>query len=146
MLLAASALLSACAGPGGARIFDTLEAAVPEDGARVLLVFFATDCASCYDDLFEARYLVERGGWPVTVVGVFSGLREDLRLFLEKYAWRLPAVLDRRKILFRRFKVDMIPYKVLLAGGRTVYLDDPYQEAGRRREELEKCLRRMFSR
>jgi hypothetical protein len=128
------------------RICGTLEEAVPPPQGMVLLVFFSTDCASCYDDLFEARYLVEKGGWPVTVVGVFSGLRDDLRSFLEKYAWTLPVVLDRRRVLFRRFKVEAVPYKALLAGGDAVYRDDPYKDYGRRRKELQKCLHRMFSR
>jgi hypothetical protein len=145
-LAAALALFSAPRAAADVRIFEDLEEAVPGTGEPVLLVFFSTDCSVCYDDLFEARYLVERGGWPVTVVAVFSGLRDDLRRFLEKYAWRLPAVLDRRKILFRRFKVDMIPFKALLAGGLTIYVDDPYKDYGRRREDLEKCLRKLFSR
>jgi hypothetical protein len=146
LLLAAAALSAAPGHRSRVRICGTLEEAVPAPQRPVLLVFFSIDCPVCYDDLFEARYLIDRGGWPVAVVGVFSGLRDDLRSFLEKYAWTLPVVLDRKRILFKRFKVDAVPYKALLAGGDAVYRDDPYKDCGGRREELQKCLRQMFSR
>ena len=102
------------------RICATLEEAVPAGAGPVLLVFFSTDCPFCYDDLFESRYLVEKGDWPVAVVGVFSGPREELRTFLEKYAWTLPVVLDRRKVLFKKYKADAVPFKALLLGTEAV--------------------------
>jgi hypothetical protein len=145
-LVLGTALLASSRAGVDVRICPTLEEAAGPAGGPVLLVFFSTDCPSCYDDLFEARHLVEKGGFAVAVIGVFSGPRDTLRAFLEKFAWTLPVVLDRRKALFRKFQVDMVPYKALLAGGEAVYRDDPYKDCGRRREELEKCLRKMFSR
>jgi len=124
----------------------SLAEAVPKAGTTILLVFFSTDCPSCYDDLFEARYAIEKGGWPVSVVGVFSGPRDELQSFLEKHACTLPVVLDRRKVLFRRFQVDCLPYKALLSGDATVYRDDAYKDPGRRMEDLKTCLRKMYSR
>jgi hypothetical protein len=146
LLFASAAVPGARGDRTGVRICGTLEEAVPTPRGPILLVFFSTDCPACYDDLFEARYLIERSGWPVEVVGVFSGLRDDLRSFLEKYAWTLPVVLDRRRVLFKKFRVDAVPYKTLLVGGDAVYRDDPYKDHGRRREELQKCLRQMFFR
>jgi hypothetical protein len=146
LLVLATALFTVSQAGVEIRIFPTLEEAAGSAGGPVLLVFFSTDCPSCYDDLFEARHLVEKGGFAVAVIGVFSGPKDTLRAFLEKFAWTLPVVLDRRKTLFRKFGVDMVPYKALLSGGKTIYRDDPYKEAGRRREELEKCLRKMCSR
>lgn len=128
------------------RICSTLEEAAPPGGGPVLLVFFSTGCHACYDDLFESRFLVDKGEWPVSVVGVASALREDLQEFLEKHAWTLPVVLDRRRELFRRFGVDAIPYKALLLGKEAVYRDDPYLDPRDRREELKRCLIRLFSR
>jgi hypothetical protein len=140
------ALLAASRGGVDVRISRSLEEAVPQAGRPILLVFFSTDCPSCYDDLFEARYAVEKGGWPVSVVGVFSGPRDELQSFLEKHACTLPVVLDRRKVLFRRFNVDCLPYKVILSGGTAVYRDDPYKDPGRRMEDLKTCLRKVYSR
>lgn len=128
------------------RIFRSLDEAVPLSGTPILLVFFGTGCPSCYDDLFEARLLVERGGWPVSVIGVYSGPEEELRSFLEKYAWNRSAVLDRRKVLFRKHRVEAVPFKVLLLEGRAAYRDDPRKEYGERMEALRKCLERTFSR
>jgi hypothetical protein len=146
ILVLGATLLTASPVEVEVRICPTLEEAAGPAGGPVLLVFFSTDCASCYDDLFEARYLIEKGGFAVTIIGVFSGPRDTLRPFLEKFAWTLPVVLDRRKTLFRKFQVDIVPYKALLEGGQAVYRDDPYKDSGRRREDLEKCLKKMFSR
>jgi hypothetical protein len=128
------------------RICASLEEASRGLPGTVLLVFFSTDCPICYDDLFESRYLIDKGRWPVSVVGVFSGLRDDLRAFLEKYAWTLPVVLDRRKVLFKKYKVDAVPFKALLMGTEAVYRDDPYSDPDGRREELKRCLTRLFYR
>jgi hypothetical protein len=128
------------------RICASLEEAVPAGAGPVLLVFFSTACPLCYDELFESRYLVDKGDWPVAVVGVFSGPREELRTFLEKYAWTLPVVLDRRKVLSKKYKADAVPFKALLLGMEVVYRDDPYRDPEGRREELKRCLTRLFSR
>lgn len=149
-LALAAGLAGVAAGSGReipeVRICASLEEAAPAGSGPVLLVFFSTDCPVCYDDLFEARYLVDREGFAVAVVGVFSGLRKDLRVFLEKYGWGLPVVLDRRKVLFRKFKVDSVPYKTLLLGTEAAYRDDPRRDLVGRREELTRCLTRLFSR
>ncbi|MGZ5496188.1 MAG: redoxin domain-containing protein [Candidatus Aminicenantales bacterium] len=128
------------------RICASLDEAAPPGTGPVLLVFFSIECPVCYQELFEARYLVDRGRWPVAVIGVSLALRDDLQAFLEKYAWTSPVVLDRRKALFRKFKVDAVPYKALLVGTEAIYRDDPYLGADARREELTKCLTRLFSR
>ncbi|MGZ5468324.1 MAG: peroxiredoxin family protein [Candidatus Aminicenantales bacterium] len=128
------------------RICASLDEAAPPGTGSVLLVFFSIECPVCYQELFEARYLVDRGRWPVAVIGVSLALRDDLQAFLEKYAWTSPVVLDRRKALFRKFKVDAVPYKALLVGTEAVYRDDPYLGSDARREELTKCLTRIFSR
>ena len=151
LALALAASLAGAAAAAGrgfpeVRICASLEEAAPAGSGPVLLVFFSTDCPVCYDDLFESRYLVDQEGFAVAVVGVFSGLREDLRVFLEKYRWGLPVVLDRRKVLFRKFKVDTVPYKALLLGTEAAYRDDPRRDLAGRREELKRCLTRLFSR
>ena len=142
----AAAVLTASAGPAEVRICAGLDEAAPPGAGPVLLVFFSADCTVCYDDLFEARYLVDKGRWPVAVVGVSTGPREELTRFLEKHAWTLPVVLDRRKALARRFRVDAVPFKALLLGSETIYRDDPYIGLEDRRKELKRCLTRHFSR
>jgi hypothetical protein len=150
ILAVAASLAAGVAGTAGGavevRVCAALGEAVGAHAGPVLLVFFSTDCPYCPDDLFESRYLVDKGRWPVAVVGVSSGSREDLKTFLEKHRWTLPVVLDRRKELFRRFGVDAVPFKVLLSGADAVYRDDPYRDLEGRREELKGCLTRLFSR
>jgi hypothetical protein len=131
---------------GGGRLCAGLDEAAPPGAGPALLVFFSTECSVCYDDLFEARYLVDKGRWPVAVVGVSAGPLDVLEGFLEKHAWTRPVVHDRRRALFRRFRVDAPPYKVLLVGGVAAYRDDPRLPLEDRRKELERCLIRLFSR
>jgi hypothetical protein len=134
------------AAPVEVRICAGLSEAVTDANAPVLLVFFSIECSACYEELFESRYLIDKGGWPVAVVGVTLALRDDLEAFLEKHAWTAPVVLDRRKSLFRRFKVDGVPLSILVVGGEALYRDDPYLGAAARRKELSRCLTRLFSR
>lgn len=144
--LVASGVSGAGGGPVEVRICAGLAEAAPPGTGPVLLVFFSIECAVCYEELFEARYLVEQNGWPVSVVGVSIALREDLEAFLAKHAWTAPVVLDRRRTLFRKFDVDAVPGKVLLIGTEAVYRDDPYLGPEARRKELVRCLTRHFSR
>jgi hypothetical protein len=130
----------------GRRLCAGLDEAVPPGAGPALLVFFSTECSVCYDDLFEARYLVDKGRWPVAVVGVSAGPLDDLENFLEKHAWTQPVIHDRRRALFRRFRVDAPPYKVLLVEGAAAYRDDPRLPLEDRRKELARCLTRLFSR
>jgi len=150
-LVAAAALLAgglpgAAEAPSGVRICQTLAEAAPAGTGAVLLVFFSIECPVCYEELFEARYFMGKGGWPVEVVGVSIALREDLEAFLDKHGWTAPVVLDRRRTLFRKYNVDAVPCKVLLLGTEPVYRDDPYLGPEARREELTRCLNRHFSR
>ncbi len=127
------------------RLCAGLEEAVPPGSGPALLVFFSTECSVCYEDLFEARYLVDKQRWPVAVVGVSAGPGGDLESFLEKHSWTRPVVHDRRRALFKRFRVDAPPYKVLLVGGAEAYRDDPRLPLEDRRKELERCMTRLFS-
>jgi hypothetical protein len=144
--LAAAGLPGMSEPPVETRICATLDEAVPPGSGPVLLVFFSIECAVCYEELFESRYLVDKGGWPVSVVGVSLAICEDLEAFLEKHAWIWPVVLDRRKTLFRKFGVDAVPDRVLLLGKETVYRDDAGLGLEPRRMELRRCLTRIFSR
>ena len=142
----AAGLPGAAGGPSEVRICSSLAEAAPAGTGPVLLVFFSIECPVCYEELFEARYLVDQGRWPISVVGVSIALRDDLEVFLDKHAWMSPVVLDRRRVLYRKFHVDAVPFKVLLLGTEAVYRDDPYLGPEARREELIRCLTRHFSR
>jgi hypothetical protein len=144
--LFAAGLTGSAVDPVDVRICASLDEAAPPGSGPVLLVFFSIECPVCYEELFEARYFIDKGRWPVAVVGVSIALRDDLQAFLEKHAWTSPVVLDRRKTLFRKFKVEAVPFKVLWLGTEAVYRDDPYLGPDARREELTKCLTRLFSR
>jgi peroxiredoxin len=128
------------------RIVSSLAEALPSSSAPAILVFFSTECSSCYDELFQARLLVEREDWSVAVIGVCRGRLDDLETFLRKFAWRRPVVHDRKKGLFRRFNVAGVPTTIVVAGGEALCRDDVPGEFSRRAEKVEACLRRIFHR
>ncbi len=129
-----------------AEILTRLEDVKTAGEGVALLVFFSTECATCYADLFEMRHLVERNAWPVAVVGIAAGVREDLEIFLGKFGWPFPVVWDRKKAVFKKFGVRSAPFKVVLIGGEVVYKDDGYQDSIRRRVEVSKFLGGVFAR
>jgi hypothetical protein len=127
-------------------VYFSLEEARRELRGPLLLVFFATDCPVCFEDLFEARRLAESRDWPVEVVGVNGGSREGLLEFLDKWRWDRPVILDRKKELFRRLQVDLVPFKAVLVGEDVIYRDGPLARPEARYEELVKCLSAFFGR
>jgi hypothetical protein len=90
------------------------------------------------------KHLLDKNGWPASVVGIASGLRGDLEFFIDKYDWSLPVVWDRKRRIFRRFGVGSAPFKMLLIDGDVIYQDDPYKDFDERRKEIKECLKSIF--
>jgi hypothetical protein len=142
-IVAAALLAFGCfgAGPGDGRpVQDSLEEALPADGRPALLVFFSTGCPTCFDDLLEMAVFVRRNGLDLAVVGVSGDPEADIEAFVEKYSVRYPVVRDGRARIRRRFKVDLLPYKIVLAGGKVVYRDDDRLPMGERSRRAQRCL------
>ena len=128
------------------KIFSSLEEAVPRPVRPLLLVFFSLECHICWDELFEMRYFLEKNSIPVDLVGISREPEEELRPFLSKYAFSYPVVSDRGKTLFRRFKVRLEPFRVILNQGSVLYEDDSSQDFFVRRDRVKRCLVEIASR
>lgn len=131
------------ASPGLTRkalILNSLEEAAAGQGGPVLLVFFSTSCAVCYEDLFEMRYFVEASGLPVRIVGIAAGAREDLEAFLAKYGFEGPVIHDPKRKVHRAFRVDLVPDRIVWKDGRILFRDDGRKDFSERREEIKKWL------
>ena len=139
---AALSLLSGLGpGPGDRRpLQGSLEAVLPDDGRPALIVFFSTGCPACFDDLLETVRFVREKGLGLTIVGVCGGPEAEIESFIEKYSVRVPIVRDGRGRIRRRFRVDLLPYKVVLAGGKEVYKDDYYLPLDERSRRVRRCL------
>lgn len=124
----------------GRPVQDSLEEALPADRRPALLVFFSTGCPTCFDDLLEMAVFVRRSGLDLAVVGVSGDPEADIEAFVEKYSIRYPVVRDGRARIRRRFKVDLLPYKIVLAGGKVVYRDDDRLPMGERSRRAQRCL------
>jgi peroxiredoxin len=128
------------------RIFSSLEEAAPRPERPLLLVFFSLECHPCWDELFEMRYFLEKNSIPVDLVGISAEPEEALGPFLTKYAFFHPVVSDRRKALFKYFKVRLEPFCVILNRGSILYQDDTSQDFFVRRDEVKRCLFEIASR
>ena len=129
------------AGPGDGRpVQGSLEEALPADGRPALLVFFSTNCPACFDDLLEMAAFVRRNRIDLPIVGVCGDPEADIEAFIEKYSLRHPVVRDGRARIRRRLKVDLLPCKIVLAGGKEVYRDDYHLPLGERSRRAQRCL------
>lgn len=131
---------------GKARIFSSLEEAAADSGRPVLLVFFSLACHVCWDELFEMKEFIEKSNIPVGLVGVARETPEELRAFMARYSFNHPVVHDRKKELYRRFKVKLEPYRVVLDDNRVIYEDDYDLDFIARRERAKQCLLAVASR
>lgn len=137
LLLATSGALGNEQGP---KICYALEQALPSPLKPALLVFFSTECSSCWDDLLEMRYFVDKNGLDVQLVGIAAEPEQDVLRFAEKHAFFHPVVIDKKKRIHRSFHVGLIPYKVILIGNRVRYRDDYDKGFSDRRKEAQSCL------
>lgn len=131
------------AGESEIKIFSSLEEAGLNPAEPLLLVFFSIDCHVCFEDLFEMKYFIEKNRLSLQLVGVTRDLPEEVEAFLSKYSFFYPVICDRKKALYRQHKVDLEPFKVVLAQGRMVWKDDYYKDLLLRREELQRWLLKM---
>ena len=122
------------------RIAASLEDAAVAPHGPAVLVFFSLDCPICWEELFEARYMIEKNSIPIALVGISADSREDLEPFLGKHAFFHPVVCDRGRELFRKFKVKLEPLTVVIDGGRVIHRDNTAEGMDIRREKLKQCL------
>jgi hypothetical protein len=139
----ATFLAFSCLGAwGGDRraVLQSLDEALPADGRPALLVFFSTGCTPCFDDLLEMSLFIRRNGLGVAVVGVSGDAGAEIEKFVEKHSLTCPVVRDERGRIRRRFRVDLLPFKIVLAGGAEVYRDDYYLALDERLRRAQRCL------
>jgi hypothetical protein len=133
-------------GGDGVRIFGALSEAVPRPEQPLLLVFFSLDCPVCWGELFEMRHFIEENDIPVDLIGISSEPEDELRPFLGKYAFFHPVVSDRARALYRRFRVRLEPFLVVLEGDSVLYLDDTSEDFSVRGDKVKRCLLEIASR
>jgi peroxiredoxin len=124
-------------------VYSSLSEIPAEKKSLTLLVFFSVACPSCWEDLVELVYFVEKNGLSVQVVGVTSSPEEELEEFMIKYSIGCPVVRDARRALYREHGIDCEPWNVILKDGAVVQKDNPYQDYQSRRKEVERCLLRL---
>ena len=122
------------------RIVASLEEAAGRLPGPAVLVFFSLDCPVCWEEIFEVRYVIEKNNVPVALIGISADSRRDLEPFLARHAFFYPVVSDQGRELFRRFKVRLEPFVVVLEGARVIHRDNTSEAMDLRREKLTRCL------
>ncbi len=116
-------------------IFNSLEEIAGYGQRPLVLVFISLTCHICWEELFEMKDFVDRLALPVTLVGVSVENREQLTQFVRRYSFNYPIIEDRNKTLFRRFRVRLEPFVVVLdANGQVFHLDDQSRDFETRRD------------
>lgn len=122
------------------KIFSSFSEALPESDGAILLVFFSTDCYTCWNDMLEMKYFIEKNNLPVKIVGISKDSKKDLEPFLEKHSFYYPVICDRKRELYKKFNVDLEPFKIVLFKGKVLYKDNYYEKFSLREEKAKKCL------
>ncbi|HRD03089.1 MAG TPA: redoxin domain-containing protein [Candidatus Saccharicenans sp.] len=123
-----------------ARIYHSLEEATGHSSQPVLLVFFSLVCHVCWDELFEMKEFIEKFSLPMQLVGVSTDEKEELENFAARYSFPYPIIQDKERKLYRRYKVRLEPYRVILVRNETVYRDDDLLDYSLRREKAKQFL------
>jgi peroxiredoxin len=92
------------------------------------------------------KYFVEKNGIPVELVGVSRNSPAELEEFMAKFQFSHPVVCDKSGELYRRFKVKLEPFKIILKDGSVLFEEDAYDDFLVRREKVKKCLLEIASR
>jgi peroxiredoxin len=128
------------------KIYSSLEEVPAATTESVLLIFFSLVCHVCWDELFEMKEFVEKFSLPVLLIGVSADEPDELKSFASRYSLDSPIIYDGNKLLYRRFKVRMEPYRVILVKNQPVYADDYSLDYLMRRDRAKQCLLQIASR
>lgn len=128
------------------KIYASLEEAVAGSSGPQLLIFFSLSCHVCWEDLFEMKEFIEKYHIPVGIIGIGRESITELESFAARYSFPYPIVHDRTKQLYRRFRVKLEPYRVILDQGRVLYQDDLTVDFFERRDRAKQCLLEIASR
>lgn len=128
------------------KIYSSLEEIPGATTESVALIFFSLVCHVCWEELFEMKEFVEKFSLPVLLVGVSADKPDELKSFASRYSFDSPIIYDANKLLFRRFKVKIEPYRVILVKNQTVYADDYSLDYLTRRDRAKQCLLQIASR
>lgn len=131
----------------GPAIYSSLEEIAGYREQPLVLVFISLTCHVCWEELFEMKDFVEKMALPVHLVGVSAESRERLENFVRRYSFSYPVIEDRNKTLFRRFRVRLEPFVVILdSRGEVFHLDDPVLGFEVRRELNKKKILELVER
>ncbi len=132
--------------PQVSSIYSSLNKVIEEDGSPYLLVFFSTSCQVCWEDLIEMRHFIGKNKVAVRLIGISKEPRLELEIFIEKYSIDCPVVNDREGKLYKKYQVDLEPFKLIVMNEIIIYRDDYYDHYLERRDKVKKLLLEMYFR
>ncbi|MBD3413008.1 MAG: redoxin domain-containing protein [Candidatus Aminicenantes bacterium] len=138
-----------CLNPGGIilspeiLIYESLDEVLRDYQGPCLLVFFSTSCQVCWEDLFDMRYFVQKNRIEVKLCGISREPLKELQIFIEKYSIDFPVVNDLKGILYKKFQVDLEPFKLILIKESVLYRDSYYDNKATNQVRIKKVLMRF---
>jgi peroxiredoxin len=126
-------------------ICSSFDEAVRNRHGPYLLVFFSTSCQVCWEDLIKMKYFLHKQSIDITLIGVSRDLKEDLERFAEMYSCDCPVIYDKKGELYRKYQVNLEPFKLIIGGSEVFYRDSYYEDLQKREEKIKKILMKFKS-
>ncbi len=104
----------------------------------VLIIFFSMDCGLCHKTILEAERLHEKFGDKIEIVGI---TRDNISGI--KYKIKFPILYDKFAKYHKKFRIKILPYRILVKSDKIIYEDDLYKKIPERGQELDKILRKL---
>lgn len=106
----------------------------------LIIIFFSLDCSVCYREILKFNELYDRFKSKIKVIGV-SRERKDMVLgFQRTYGIKFPLYNDPSGRLHKRFKVKVLPYKIVVKCNKVIYQDDVYKNPLELQNAFDKVL------
>ena len=99
-------------------------------GQKVLLIFWATWCPPCRQELSHLQEVIDANP-DVVVLPISRGeKREVVEAFFQKMGYTFPVGLDVEQTIYRKYASNYIPRSFVVDGnGKVVYVGIGYDEA-----------------
>ena len=111
----------------------------PARGVLTVVSFWASWCAPCVEELPMLTRVERASGGRVRVAGLTEEDAATVKAFIERNAPGFNALLDRDRIVFRRYGIDAMPSLIIVDDtGRVRFRSGPINQA-----ELQQTLSRL---
>lgn len=109
-----------------------------------LLVFFSVECNSCYKPVLEINNFYDKIASKVEVMGITRDDIQSIRVFKDRFRIKFPIFYDKLSKYHKKFKVKIIPCRILLKEDKIIYEDDPYEALSHKENKFDRIMKEIL--